>query len=113
MLKRIVQKFQQNELDKTEKDFKDALSKMQNLVICRLRSIIPEPIPNLSVNNPLKENILTLFVCIYSRTSLFICGKPGSSKTLSVNWILNAFSKSSQTEEGPLSGTRKLRCVIG
>jgi type IV secretory pathway ATPase VirB11/archaellum biosynthesis ATPase len=51
------------------------------------------PVENLAINNPVKENILSLFICIFSRTSLFICGKPGSSKTLSVNWILDAFSE--------------------
>lgn len=109
MLSRILAKLKEYGREKTESDFKEALSKMQNLVIGRLEKILPKPIPNLSINNPLKENILTLFVCIYSRTSLFICGKPGSSKTLSVNWILDAFSKFRECGNGPLDGIAQLK----
>ena len=40
---------------------------------------------DIATNWSLRENLLSLFICIYSKTPLFICGKPGSSKTISVN----------------------------
>lgn len=44
--------------------------------------------PDVAINAPLRENLLALFICIYSKTPLFICGKPGSSKTISVNMMV-------------------------
>jgi type IV secretory pathway ATPase VirB11/archaellum biosynthesis ATPase len=85
------------------------LSKIQDVIIERLMAYDEPPIENLSINNPLKENILTLFICIYSRTPLFICGKPGSSKTLSVNWILKAFSKTKPIENDMIDGLDPLK----
>ena len=46
---------------------------------------------DIAANRPLRENLLSLFICIYSKTPLFICGKPGSSKTISVNIIKDIF----------------------
>jgi hypothetical protein len=54
--------------------------------------------PDIAVNRPFRENILSLFICIYSKTPLFICGKPGSSKTISVNIIKNTFVKKMQPD---------------
>ena len=70
-----------------------------------------KPIKNLSINNPIRENVLSLFICIYSRTSIFICGKPGSSKTLSVNWILDAFStkKTPKTDKSKFKNISQLK----
>ena len=34
-------------------------------------------------NKSLKENIFSLFTCIMNKIPIFICGKPGCSKTLS------------------------------
>ena len=97
------------DIHKDKDDFKKVLNKFQNLIIDRLKAYDKLPIDNLSINNPLKENILTLFICIYSNTPLFICGKPGSSKTLSVNWILNAFSKTKAIEDDKFKGLKTLR----
>ena len=41
-------------------------------------------------NKALKENIFTLFFCIINRIPVFICGKPGTSKSLSVQLLFNA-----------------------
>ena len=57
---------------------------------------------DISENRPLKENLLTLFICIFSRTPLFICGKPGSSKTISVNIIKTTFNTSPADSEDHL-----------
>ena len=41
-------------------------------------------------NKGLCENIFSEFICILMREPLIICGKPGSSKSLSVRLLLNA-----------------------
>ena len=38
-------------------------------------------------NNALKENIFTMIICFLTKTPLFLCGKPGSSKSLSLNIV--------------------------
>ena len=42
------------------------------------------------LNQMLRENLLTLFICINNREPLIIIGKPGSGKTLSVNCVANS-----------------------
>jgi hypothetical protein len=44
------------------------------------------------MNQPLRENFFSCLVCISSHIPILICGKPGTSKTLSltiVNSVLN------------------------
>ena len=48
---------------------------------------IPEGIAK---NNALLENLFALFVCINNKIPLFIVGKPGCSKSLSVEYILKS-----------------------
>lgn len=45
--------------------------------------------PGTAINRALIDNIFVLFVCILNRIPVMLCGKPGSSKTLAVNIILN------------------------
>ena len=42
------------------------------------------------LNRMLRENLLTLFICINNREPLIIIGKPGSGKTLSINCVANS-----------------------
>ena len=42
------------------------------------------------LNRMLRENLLTLFICINVRQPLIIIGKPGTGKTLSINCINNS-----------------------
>ncbi len=42
-------------------------------------------------NSALKENLLLLYACIVNKIPLFLTGNPGSSKTLSINLIYEAF----------------------
>ena len=42
-------------------------------------------------NTALIENLFCLYVCIMNKFPLFICGKPGNSKTLSVNILISNF----------------------
>ena len=47
-------------------------------------------LPNdIAMNRSLKENVLTILVCILNKIPLFICGKPGSSKTQSFQILKN------------------------
>ncbi|CAF2907340.1 unnamed protein product [Rotaria sp. Silwood2] len=45
--------------------------------------------PGTAINRALIDNIFVLFACILNRIPVILCGKPGSSKTLAVNIILN------------------------
>ncbi len=44
----------------------------------------------IALNRVLLENIFSTFVCILTKIPIFLCGKPGCSKSLSVNIVLNA-----------------------
>ena len=44
----------------------------------------------------LRENVYAFIVCAMTKTPLFIVGKPGCSKTLSVSKVLNALSSASE-----------------
>ena len=61
------------------------------------------------LNRVLRENLLTLFICVNVRQPLIIVGKPGTGKTLSINCISNSmkgeFSENSYFK-------RKYRLVI-
>ena len=86
---------------KQEEEFiTDLLDEEQTYLIKRAKNLhkIPEDI---AVNTPFKENILTMFICIFSRTPLFVCGKPGSSKTITVNILKKMFN--SQKTSGDLN----------
>jgi hypothetical protein len=52
--------------------------------------VIPKDI---SLNKPLKENLLASWCCLNTLTPLIICGKPGTSKTLSLSIIYEAMNK--------------------
>lgn len=85
---------------KEEEFINDILENEQKILVQRAKNL--HKIPNdIAVNNPFKENLLTMFVCIYSRTPLFVCGKPGSSKTITVNILKKMFN--SQKTSGKLN----------
>ena len=42
------------------------------------------------LNRMIRENLLSLFICINSREPIIIIGKPGSGKTLSINCVANS-----------------------
>jgi hypothetical protein len=68
----------------------DLLEEEQNKIIERAKKL--NKIPNeIAINTPFRENILTMFICVFSRTPLFVCGKPGSSKTITVNILKRMF----------------------
>ena len=75
-------------------------SKEESILIERGRKVQKIP-SDIAATRPLRENLLSLFIYIYSKTPLFICGKPGSSKTISVNIIKDIFNSKSFNKEKP------------
>ena len=83
---------------KLRKDYiKKVVSKdlPQFLDICKRETIfiteqILEGKKGYAKNRGLCDNIFTEFICLLLREPLIICGKPGSSKSLSVRLLLNA-----------------------
>ena len=45
----------------------------------------------IAVNNALKENIFAIIPCIINKIAIFICGKPGCSKSLAISLIFTNF----------------------
>ena len=43
---------------------------------------------NIALHDSLKENLFALFTCIMNKIPIFLCGKPGCSKTLSFELLL-------------------------
>ena len=43
-----------------------------------------------AANSALKENVTTLFHCVYNQIPVFLCGKPGCSKSLSIRMLFKA-----------------------
>ena len=81
------------------KDEMDNFIKKQHEIVidwCEKLRTIPNDIAR---NTPFKENIFSMFVCVFARIPLFICGKPGSSKTISMKILKNSFA-SKKVESG-------------
>ena len=53
----------------------------------------------IALNQALLENLFCLFICICNRIPLFIVGKPGCSKSLSVQLILKSMNGEDSTKE--------------
>ncbi len=53
-----------------------------NDYICRM-----ELSPHIAVNHSLKENIFAIIPCVINKIPIFICGKPGCSKSLAITLI--------------------------
>jgi hypothetical protein len=83
----LMQLFKNGEINFIER-FKE-LSKEFGQEVEKLE-VIPKSI---SLNVPLLENLLALYVCILRNIPLIICGKPGTSKSLSVSIMDAAFNK--------------------
>ena len=75
---------------KKDNFFQKVLEEEYKLVIDRVKRLGKLP-KDIALNTPLKENLFAIFVSIYSKTPLFICGKPGSSKSVSVQIIKKSF----------------------
>ena len=60
----------------------------------------------LAMNDSLKENLYTCFVCVNTRLPLLIIGSPGSSKTLSLRLLAKNLGK---CEDNYLKGFKAIR----
>ena len=60
------------------KNYFDIIQKEKEYIISKIK--IP---PGIAKNTSLLENVFSLFVCIVNKIPLIICGKPGTSKSLS------------------------------
>jgi hypothetical protein len=41
-------------------------------------------LPGIAINKALKENIFAVIPCLANKIPIFICGKPGCSKSLAI-----------------------------
>jgi hypothetical protein len=57
---------------------------------------------NISINQPLIENLLALSVATINRIPVIICGKPGTSKTVSVKIVYDIFNSPSKKKNETL-----------
>ena len=55
--------------------------------------------PGIAKNRTLLENLFALFICINNKIPLFLCGKPGYSKSLSLSIIEKAMRGKKSTSE--------------
>jgi hypothetical protein len=46
---------------------------------------------DIAINKALKENIFAIIPCIINKIAIFICGKPGCSKSLAISLIFANF----------------------
>ena len=68
----------------SEKDLEEMINEEQRDIVTRME--LP---PAVAINRALLENVFTLLVCIINKIPLFICGKPGCSKSLSVQLLVS------------------------
>ena len=92
-------------------EFEDVIEEEFRKLIDRIRALKRLP-QDIAENLSLKENLFCIFVAIYSETPLFICGKPGSSKSISMQIIQKTFDGTRQgTESSFMDGMKPLQMV--
>ena len=74
--------------NKLKFDFLDYPLKLQNEIIENI--FFDKEIKGIAKNKALKDNIFSLFVCLNNNVPVFICGKAGSSKTLSFSLLFES-----------------------
>jgi hypothetical protein len=67
-----------------EKVFLDMMKDEQMDILTRME--LP---PGIALNSAILENVFTLIVCALNKIPLFICGKPGCSKSLAVQLVVS------------------------
>ena len=89
--------------------FDHVINSQYDLIIHRVQKLKKLP-KNIAVNIPLRENLFAIVVAVYSQTPSFICGKPGSSKSISVHIIKKTFSGQTISDQHDfLNGMKPLR----
>ena len=81
--------------DMNKKDVEDLLLKQELDLLDRMKPL-PEGI---ATNRALRENIFALVVCILTKIPIFICGKPGCSKSLAVQLVFNHLRGRNSTDD--------------
>jgi len=83
-------------LKRIEKTLKDSVSELNCELFMKLLHKEKMALMNLmeipsgiAINNALSENIYVLFMSIFNRIPVILCGKPGSSKTLAVQIVIS------------------------
>ena len=77
---------------KSKNDFLNGPLRESNFL---LNQISIDPAKGIAKNNALRENIFCEFFCLINKVPLIICGKPGNSKTLSVQLLLDSMKGAS------------------
>ena len=77
-----------------EKDYFNIIQKEKEFIASKIK--IP---PGIAKNSTLLENIFSLFVCIINKIPLIICGKPGTSKSLSFQLLYDSMKGSRSENE--------------
>ncbi|ETO05001.1 hypothetical protein RFI_32395, partial [Reticulomyxa filosa] len=70
---------------------KRSFSKLLDIEIRNLSKSFEIP-PQIALHNTLKENLFILFFCVATSTPVIVVGKPGTSKTLSLQILLDTLS---------------------
>ena len=82
LIQKCVEVMEANGWHLSEEKFKDVCNDEQEDYLRRMN--LPKGI---ALNSALKENVFTALVCIVNKIPCFICGKPGCSKTLTVQLL--------------------------
>ena len=82
LIDKCVEVMKENGLKLSDKKFKKYCNDEQEDYLYRMN--LPKGI---ALNSALKENVFTALVCIVNKIPCFICGKPGCSKTLTVQLL--------------------------
>ena len=81
-------------LDTNVNKLEEILKREQIDIFCRFKC--PEGI---APNKALLENLFTIFVCVINKIPVFICGKPGCSKTLSIQILYSSMRGADSFDE--------------
>jgi len=84
MIANILNKKEKEQDFITVKQIEEMINEEQRDIITRME--LP---PAIAINKALLENVFTLLVCIINKIPIFICGKPGCSKSLSVQLLVS------------------------
>jgi hypothetical protein len=77
--------FKKHKVNLDRKNIQEIYEEEQNEYLNRMN--VPKGIAR---NNALKENVFATFICIMNKIPIFICGKPGCSKTLTLQLLLSS-----------------------
>ena len=92
IIDQTLKKDQYKKIFKQKFNIDKRIEKFQEYIFKRVKPYFDKQ-THLAKNKPILENLLSIFFCVYSRTPLFLCGKPGSSKTLSTKLFIQSFSE--------------------